>query len=177
MDKITSSILTNLCSTNRQTMEEAFNLIYKKYSPLIYYVSFDILKVKEDVEDIVNETFLRMYSKRHNLTDEKSLKQYLVTIARNLSIDRIKELSKTAQLDVEVADVSENNLAGDFNALIGRFAEYLDSDELYYVSLHLLYGFSFRDISNMKRVTTSVISSKYRRAIQKMKKHYKEVMK
>ena len=45
--------------------------------------------------------------------------------------------------------------------------------EIDLVVLHLLYDYSFKEIAKQYNVSTSVISSKYRRTIKKVKQYYK----
>ena len=61
MAKISSMILNNLKSTSKEKMENAFNIIYKEYSYLVYYVALKIVKDNSLAEEITNETFLNFY--------------------------------------------------------------------------------------------------------------------
>ena len=92
MGKISYSTLKKLCSRNQSEVELAFTTIFEKYRYLVYYVSFDILKNEEEAKDIVNEAFLRMYDRRTSFMKEGQLKYFLLVTARNLSIDRYREL-------------------------------------------------------------------------------------
>ncbi len=159
-------------SPNREIMENGFNYIYNMYASLVYYISFDILKSKEDAEDIVNETFLKMYASRASIRNEKSLKYLLTTISKNLSINLLNKKIKMRPLEVEIP--SNDLVVDEFADFKNKYKDVLDDDELAIVMDHLIADYSFREIAEKQNVTTSVISSKYRRAIQKLKKHYKE---
>lgn len=172
MGEITSKTLLNLYSNDRSVMESAFNCIYKEYSSLVYYVAFDILHVREDAEDVLNETFVKFYSNRGKIESVKSIKYLLLTMTKNLSINKLK----TRELSCDyIEEIEDTNASSDqFSSFIDEFKEFLDKDEIDIVVFHLLYGFSFREIAKEKKVTTSVISSKYRRIIVKLRAHYKE---
>lgn len=172
MGEISTKTIKELTSPNRAVMENAFNCIYNQYASLVYYVSFEILKSKEDAEDIVNETFLKMYSNRNKLSNDKSLKYLLMTISKNLSINLYDKKIRMRPLEVEVPS---NDMP--FDSIYGfkeKFKEVLDEEELSIVMDHLLCDFSIREIGEFKHMTTDAVSGKYRRALEKLRNYYKE---
>ena len=64
--------------------------------------------------------------------------------------------------------------ADDFASYIEKFKAFLTEEEIELVVLRLLYGYRFREIAEEKGVSENVISSKYKRTIDKLKKHTKE---
>lgn len=70
---------------------EAFRLLYEQYWGKIYAVSVFYLKEKSAAEDIVQETFLRIWIKREQLPDVQHFAHYIQTIARNLIISLLRK--------------------------------------------------------------------------------------
>ena len=68
-------------------MNIAFNDVYNEYKLLVYYVSFQITNNQMDSEDIVNETFLKLFENRFNLKNKKSVKYFLLETSKNLSLN------------------------------------------------------------------------------------------
>ena len=66
-----------------------------------------------------------------------------------------------------------DNRVDHFDEYIDKFKDFLNQEELDLIIYHLLYDYSFKEIALMKDVTTSVVSSKYRRTIIKVRNHYK----
>ena len=64
MEKINSWLFDDLTSPNKEKVENAFNVVYKEYSYLVYYVSLKIVKDYSIAEELTNETFLRFYNNR-----------------------------------------------------------------------------------------------------------------
>jgi RNA polymerase sigma-70 factor (ECF subfamily) len=62
---------------------EAFDLLYEKYSGVIYSFSFKYLKSTEEAEDLVQSVFLKIWGNHKNLKKESSFKSYLFTIVYN----------------------------------------------------------------------------------------------
>lgn len=167
---ITNKDLKDLKSSSKQVMERAFNDIYQEYKLLVYFVSFDILKNQEDAKDITNETFMQFFINKNKIRNCKKIKYYLLTTCKNLSINLLKKNNKYEQLDNEIACFDQKN---EFNTYIDKFKEYLNEEELELIIYKFLYDFTFKDIANEQGVSIDSISSKYKRTLDKVKKHYK----
>lgn len=170
MERIAYSTLKNLCSISKKEVDDSFNTIFNKYRYLVYYVSYDVLKNKEDAEDIVNETFLKMYENRREFLNESKLKFFLLTTAKNLSFNRYKQ--KKDHL-MYCDDIAGKNDDVNINIYLDKFKEVLDESEYQYLVLHLIYDFSFREIAKSNKLTTSQVSSKYQRGIKKLRDFYR----
>ncbi len=84
-----------------------FDKIVTKLKDKLYRFSLQILKEKEDAEDIVQETFLKLWAAGEGLQKVNNLEAYSMTVARNLSLDlvrsgqRKREKLKKLQLNEE----------------------------------------------------------------------------
>ena len=169
--KVDNQVLENLKSTSRKKMENAFNIIFNEYKGLVYYVSLKILKSKSDTEDITNETFLQFYKNKSKIHYAKNIKYYLLTTSKNLSSNLLEKNKKEELL--QDREVIENDEKDYFKDYVEKFKDFLSEEEIDIVIYHILYGFSFKDIASIRKVSVNVISSKYRRIIQKIRSHYK----
>ena len=173
MKKINSKILDDLNSSNRQVFENAFNIIYKEYSYLVYYISLKIIKDSSEALAITNEVFYQFFINRKNINKTKNIKYYLVTISKNISLNYIKKHSNVVELlDIYSYNPKYNN---SFDEYINKFKDFLNEEEIDIIVMHFLYDFSFKEIALEKKQTTNAISSKYRRCILKIREHYSEV--
>ena len=57
--------------------EKAYNELYEQWVSRLYRFVFQYLKSKDASEDVVQETFLRIWSNRANLNPDTSFKSYL----------------------------------------------------------------------------------------------------
>ena len=169
MEKITRKVIKNLCSPLQEEMNRSFNIIFDKYRYLVYYVSFDILKNEEESKDIVNDTFIKMYERRGSFLNESKLKYFLLTTARNLSINRYNQLKDRLSYSDDIKGEEDNSSA---SLYLDEFKNILDKEEYNYLVLHIICGFSFREIASSKSLTTSQVSSKYQRGIAKLREYY-----
>lgn len=164
-------IIKNLQSDNHQKVEEAFNIIYQKYNLLVYYVSLKILHDKDLALETTNETFYQFFKNRFHIDNNKNLKYYLVTTCHNLSLNTLKKINKT----IELQDIYAYQLEIDhFQDYLKEFQEFLDENELEILIFHFLYDFTFKEIALKSNVSVNVITGKYQRALKKIKKYYQK---
>ena len=70
---------------------EAFEILYKKYSKSIYLTAKKFHLSHEDAENIVQDVFLKVWEKKHDLKTEYSFFSYLFTIAKNAVFKQLKK--------------------------------------------------------------------------------------
>lgn len=70
--------------------EDAFELLFKKYSGRLYYVAFKYLNDREETLEIVQEVFYKVWLNHQNIRPELPFIPYLSRIAKNLIINQSK---------------------------------------------------------------------------------------
>ena len=64
---------------------------------VLYRLALRITLNREEAEDIVQDTLIKVWNKRDEWQDIKSIEAYSLTICRNLSLDRIKRAGNDTQ--------------------------------------------------------------------------------
>ncbi len=82
-----------------------FQNLYKTYVPDVYRFSYWLCGDAADAEDITSETFLRAWMYRANIRTE-TMKAYLLSIARNLFLERLRKHKTHAELTDAMPDPS-----------------------------------------------------------------------
>lgn len=163
-----------LKTNDEETIEHAFETIYRKYSGLLLFISLSVVKRREVAEEIVNDTFLKFYNNIRKINLDKNIKYWLVRTAKNASLDYLKLKRNQVELnDDAVLNVPDPNKNLDYQDIISKFKTFLTEDELYVVVLHLIFRCTFKEIAREKNVSVNVVSGKYRRSLEKIKKHYR----
>ena len=70
--------------------QPAFAALYKRFQPAIFYFVKKFIPNTAQAEDITAETFVKLWQRRENFDNEKSISSFLHTTARNASIDWLR---------------------------------------------------------------------------------------
>lgn len=85
--------------------EEAYACVFRTYYAPLFNYAGRILRDEEQANDVVQETFCRLYEKRADITIHLSLKSYLYRSVYNSCIDLIRHRKvKDAYVDSEMLD-------------------------------------------------------------------------
>jgi RNA polymerase sigma-70 factor (ECF subfamily) len=81
-------------------LKPPFDDVVKNYIRLVYFFARKSLYQQEDVDDIVQETFLKAMSnyKQFTFKSDGELKSWLLTICRHLITDQIRSKKKTISI-------------------------------------------------------------------------------
>lgn len=99
----------NLVSQLRKNNIEAFDKLFHKYSTKLYSFAFSLLKNEEDSKEIVQEAFLKIWSKRNVIDSSKSFKSFLFTISYNLIVDQLRAKLKDKQFRIFLKEHFSSN--------------------------------------------------------------------
>lgn len=89
--------------------EKAITETDKKYGKLCHYIAMNILKIKEDATECVNDTYLAAWNKMPPALPD-SLRAFLGRITRNISIDRYRarySKKRNCGIDVMLSELEE----------------------------------------------------------------------
>lgn len=62
---------------------EAFNQLFNEYSSRLYHFAYGYLKSKDEAEELVQETFCKVWERKNDLKEEFHFSSYLFAIAFN----------------------------------------------------------------------------------------------
>jgi RNA polymerase sigma-70 factor (ECF subfamily) len=87
-----------LLSAMSQGQIKALDILYDRYSRLVYSIAYRILNSSEEAEDITQDVFLTLWRRNSYDPARGSLSSFLTTLTRSRAIDRLR--SKNARLRV-----------------------------------------------------------------------------
>lgn len=70
---------------------QAFTELVGRYQKRIYYLAYQMLGNHLDADEVVQETFVRIYKRRKELADVANFTSFLTRIATNYSIDILRK--------------------------------------------------------------------------------------
>ena len=84
--------------------EPAFAAVYKRYAEKVYRLAFWFLKDQAQSEEIVQETFIKLWLTKGQLKPQGNLWLYLFVIAKRLSINTLRQHNQSAHTFEQLAD-------------------------------------------------------------------------
>ena len=143
-----------------------FEYIVKKYSQKIYQLIKSKLTLKEDAEDLTQNTFIKFYKAIDHLKEDLPIMPYLSQIAKNELKMFYRSKKKTISLDEKILLVDDR--------LITKLEkEEIDLRRLNHqekkILLMLAEGFSYLEIAKKFKKPLNTIKSIIRRARIKLK--------
>ncbi|MFD3261610.1 RNA polymerase sigma factor SigW [Paenibacillus lentus] len=88
----------------RQGDQESFADLVDLYKDKIFHLAYRMLSNRHEAEDIVQETFLRVYKNWERYDEKQKFSTWLYRIATNLCIDRLRKRKPNYYLDAEMND-------------------------------------------------------------------------
>lgn len=134
---------------------KAFKLIFNRYNQRLYFFALGYLKSEDDAEEIVQDTFLKLWERRSNIDPELSFHSYLFMIAFNNIQKRLKKNLKEQTLKHNLASelVTFDNQTSntiDYGFLlqyVGQLIEKLPPRQREIIQMRKLRGYSIKEIS------------------------------
>lgn len=75
------------------------------HSRKMFAVAYRFLQRPEEAEDVLQDAMVKLWQNRDSLPPEKELLPYLLTVVRNLSIDRLRSKERVDD-NIEVSDIT-----------------------------------------------------------------------
>lgn len=76
----------------KQSDQNAFNTLFRLYSARVYHFSYRYLKSTEEAEEIVQDTFVKIWENRITIDTSYSFIGFVFTVAHHLILNRIRKI-------------------------------------------------------------------------------------
>ena len=148
----------------RNGSEKAYQELYEQWVSRLYGFVFQYLKSKDATDDVVQETFLRIWSNRANLNPDVSFKSYLFTIAYHFLLKEMRrQLNNPLMEDyVEYLNRSSTETAEAESLMCyDQFVNALEKGKQHLsriiFEMNKEYGMSISEISEKLSITNQVV--------------------
>ena len=154
--------------------QAAFAELYDTYADRIGHYLLVRLMSRDDADDVVQETFLRLARIRHKLAKVEDLEAYVVTIARNeaarLAAGKARRQEKQEPLTGQdlFCPPSSDADARETAETVARALSHLSADWREIVELKTYAGLTFQQISQVTGLPQGTVATHYRSALTKM---------
>jgi len=164
-----------------QGEQEAFRLIFERYSrPLISFI-YDLVGDRELAEDLTQETFVRAHRGLKALREEAKLSTWLFGIAKNVARESLRSRTRQQQRveldDRTVLDLSDRGpapvdqlLDRELNGVIRRSLAALDDDKRVVFTLKIFHQCSYEEIAEITGFSIPKLKTDLHRARIEMRR-------
>ena len=145
--------------------EDKVRYYIEKYHSTVFRVAYSYVKKQEDAEDIVQETFLKLYSSEITFNTDENAKAWLIRVSINLAKDMLKSSWFKGKTELDRDIPYENKDEGIiFDCIHKLKPEYCSVILLYYYE-----GYSAKEIAQILKVSHSLITTRLSRARKQLK--------
>ena len=150
--------------------------LYARYFPIVY--RFFSNKIGDDIEDLVQRTFLACTSHRERLREDASFRAFILTVARNEMFEHLRRRYRGGQA-VDVSTLSMADLGASASQLIARRDEHrmlllalrrLSIDLQDVLELHYFEQLSGPELAVVLAIPEGTVRSRLRRAIEALRR-------
>lgn len=120
MERTEALLIDNL----REGDETALAPLVEKYKRMVHRLAMQITKNHEDANDVMQETFIKVYQSIHTFRQEAAFETWVYRIAVNEALNFVKRRERRRESSLETTDESE------FNTEILRKAEINNDPEI-----------------------------------------------
>ena len=149
-------------------------LLYQNTDRTVYSFILSIMKNPQDAEEVMQETYMKIWTSASSYQSQGKPLAWVFTIARNLCYMRFREQKMKA--DVALEDLAENE-EGEYCAPLEQAADrkvLLDAlgrisrEERQIVLLHAAAGMKHREVAEALQMPLATVLSKYNRSMKKL---------
>ena len=156
----------------------AFEELYRRTSAKLFGVCLRILPARQEAEEALQEAYLSVWRRASSFDAARgSAMTWLITLARNRAVDRLRARGKVASAPIELADAVADpaplasaamERAEDGHRLtdcLGR----LDTGDATLIRTAFFEGSTYADLASRAAIPLGTIKSRIRRALIKLR--------
>lgn len=158
-----------ICRTGQGDMA-AFEELYSQLSRKVYAFVMTIVKNPASAEDIMQDTFVRVYNAAADFKGSGCGVSWIMRIARNLAYNTLarKQTDSEEKIDAEKAsDSTENNVLN--RVVIQQAMQSLDDNERQIITLHAVVGMKLHEIAQIMEQPLGTIKWRHSSALKKLR--------
>ena len=161
---------------------EEFKQRFMPYHRMLYRVAFGLTGNVLDAEDLLQDTFMRMWQKRELLTSEHVNEAYLIIMMRNLHLDRLRVKTPDTSIPLDSVCMPSDQNRPDDRAerrneafLMKKLIEHLPQTERNIITMYLLEELSYEEMEACTGMKQGNLRQIVLRTRNKLKDQFKKI--
>ena len=171
------NLVNSIRDGNQQAFEEMF---FEYYAPLCRF-SKGYVGTVESARDVVQDVFIKIWSKRENLYIHTSVKAYLFQAVRNHSLNELEKRNRYQAFEEEyfretdaimISDADENSKK--LTKIIWCIVEEMPEKRKAVFTLYREHGLSYKEIASILGITRKTVENQMGRALNFIRERLEE---
>ena len=143
-----------------------FEILYEKYSDLLYRIALIKMRNREDAEDAVQDTFIKYLASPFDYRSDTEQRAWLVRVLNNRCSDLLKRRNLRTHTNLD--EISDLQATEDFPTGVFESVSKLSEKYRTVIVLHYLEGFSVEEIANALTLTKSNVKMRLMRGREEL---------
>jgi RNA polymerase sigma-70 factor (ECF subfamily) len=164
--------------------KEAFSEIYRRYSRILFLQAYQKIGVKEICEDLLQDVFSALWTKKLTISPHYSLKAYLEGMLRHkvidyyrLSCQKLRHLDAlTEMLDKPEAPLAEIIQTREQESFLKQHVQSMSEGMRTIFQLSRYEGLSVEDISQHLQLSNQTVRNQISRALKALRLKWQDTM-
>lgn len=174
-----SQLLTKLL--DNQTKEQGFSQLVTQYKERLYWHIRNMVKSHDDADDVLQNTFIKVYKNLHNFKGDSKLYSWMYRIATNEAITFINKKAKRLQIsNYEVVELAINNLEADsyfegdeIQLKLQRAIAMLPEKQQLVFNMKYFQEMKYKEMSTILETSEGALKASYHIAVKKIEEFVK----
>ncbi len=166
--------MRNLIQRLQDNDQKAFEQIYHSYHKRVYGFAYKYTKSKAIAKEITQDFFVKLWEKKHLLSDHKSLEGQIFVILRNMVIDEMRKITQQQDLMAKLAarsnrlteNTEESILHNDLRHHLDGVLKTLPDQRKKIFQMSRDKGLSHREIAEELSISTKTVEAHIRLALK-----------
>lgn len=171
MIPLDDNIIKRCRAKDKRAQRQLYEIFYKR----VYNSCYRLLRNQYEAEDAMQESFIKAFMKLDKYDEEISFETWLVRIAINTSIDKLRENRlDLVNINEEVNYIGEESLCFEEEfilqqaSLIKKIIKSMKGINQIILSLYLIEGYDHEEIAEILNIKAATSRVKYMRAKQEL---------
>jgi RNA polymerase sigma-70 factor (ECF subfamily) len=161
---------------SKKTVDSAFRELVTLYKERLYWHIRNIVKSHDDADDVLQNTFIKIYKNIDSFKGDSKLFSWMYRIATNEAITLINKNAKRLQVtNEEIQDIAIKNLAADvyfegeeIQLKLQKAIATLPQKQQLVFNMKYFEALKFKDISEILETSEGALKASYHIAVKKI---------
>jgi RNA polymerase sigma-70 factor (ECF subfamily) len=154
----------------------AFRVIFERYAPLLLRAMLRELYMREEANDLVQQTFLQLHRARADFDPGQKLKPWIFTIAMNLKREYFRRKKRRPERSLDLEGGAFEPAVGALGAArvearhtLARVLADLPADQREVIELHWFDGLEFPEVAQVVGASVSAVKVRAHRGYVRLR--------